>query len=262
MRYKTIEIHAADRVAVIWLNRPEVRNALDETLVAEVSSALERLESDADVGAVALAGRGPSFCGGIDLNWLKRLSGTSAQNKAAQHITALFHRLYSLRKPTVARVHGTSYAGGLGLISACDVAIATQDAEFCLSEVRVGLSATTIMPYVLRAIGERQVRRYVLSGERFSAAEAFRIGLVHDLARPEELDGAVDRMLGHLLAGIPAAQTSAKELAAQLSAQAITPALVAQTAARFAMSLGSAEAKAGIKALVAKRAAYKKKASV
>lgn len=255
MRNKTIEIHAANNVAVIWLNRPAVRNALDETMVTELGSALERLQDDDSVRAVVLAGRGEAFCSGLDLKWVRRMSSASPQAalRDAHRLTALFQRLYALNKPTVARVHGTSYAGALGLIAACDVAIAAQDAEFCLSEVKVGLAAASIMPYLVRAIGERQVRRYVLSAELFSAAEAFRIGLIHDLVLGEELDSAVNGLLGKLLQGAPLAQAKAKEFAVSLTGQTITPATASISAERFAAVWKSGEGKEGLSALIEKR---------
>jgi len=253
MRHKTIDIHAVDRVAVIWLNRPEVRNALNEAMVAELSSAFESLNADDSVRAVVLAGRGACFCAGIDVEWLKRTSGAAAQTSAARRLTQMFYRLYALKKPTVARVHGTSYAGALGLIAACDTAIAAQDAEFCLSEVKLGLAAATIMPYLVHAIGERHARRYALSAEMFTAAEAYRIGLVHELALEKELDGAVNDILGHVMQGAPGAQASAKDLAMSLAAEPITPAVASRTAEHFAAIWASGEAREGISALLKKR---------
>lgn len=253
MRYKTIELQCTKGVAVVWLNRPEVRNALDPAMVSELGAALDQLETDASVRAVAFAGRGAAFCAGLDLGWLKRLGAAKGRAADARRITGLLHRLYAFSKPTVARVHGTTFAGGLGLIAACDVAIAAQDAEFCLSEVRLGLAATTIMPYIVQAIGERHARRYALSAERFSAAEAYRIGLVHELSLTDELDGTVNRLLGELVQGAPEAQRNAKEFAIALAGRAITKQTAAKSAARFASVLNSREAREGIGALLAKR---------
>jgi methylglutaconyl-CoA hydratase len=222
-------------------------------MVAELEYAFDSLEADHSVRAVVLAGRGASFCAGIDLKWLQRVGSASARSKAAHELTRMFYRLHTLKKPTVARVHGTSYAGGLGLIAACDVAIAAQDAEFCLAEVKLGLAAATIMPYLVHTIGERHARRYVLSAETFTAAEAYRIGLVHDLARPEELDGAVNGILGHIMQGGPGAQASAKELIASLAGLSITPAIASRTAERFAELWNSSEGREGIRALLEKR---------
>ena len=256
MGYKAIELQCTQGVALVWLNRPEARNALDPAMVSEIGAALDDLESDASVRALVFAGRGTAFCAGLDLGWLKRLGAKGRGGVAdARRLTSLLHRLYAFPKPTVARVHGCTFAGGLGLIAACDIAIAAQDAEFCLSEVRLGLAATTIMPYIVRAIGERHARRYALSAERFSAAEAYRIGLVHDLALPGELDGTVNRLLGELVQGAPAAQANAKEFAIALAGQAITEQTAARSAARFSSVLASKEARGGIDALLAKQQA-------
>jgi methylglutaconyl-CoA hydratase len=153
----------------------------------------------------------------------------------------------------VARVHGTAYAGGLGLIAACDVAIATQDAEFCLSEVKIGMAAASILPYLIRSMGERHVRRYVLSAEVFSAADAYRTGLVHDLALPDELDAAVDATLEQLLKGGPAAQSTAKRLVNEFAVRPIDAAVVRDTAREFAALRGSREAREGVGAFLEKR---------
>jgi methylglutaconyl-CoA hydratase len=241
---------------VIWLNRPEVRNAFDDVLIGELTGALEALDADRSVRAVALAGRGPAFCAGGDLAWSRRMGAGSPQANArdARRLGAMFHRLYSMSKPTLARVHGSAYAGALGLIACCDVAVAAQDAEFCLSEVKLGLAAATILPYLVRSMGERHARRYVLSAEVFTAAEAYRIGLVHELAVPEELDAVVDGLLGQLVAGGPAAQAAAKRLIGTVSTKPLTPALVASTSDEFAALRASKEGLEGIGAFLEKRA--------
>jgi methylglutaconyl-CoA hydratase len=255
MKYRTLEVHAANGVSVVWLNRPEVRNAFNDVLIGELTEALEALDADRSVRAVALAGRGPAFCAGGDLAWSRRMGAGSQQANArdARKLGAMFHRLYSMRKPTLARVHGAAYAGALGLIACCDVAVAAQDAEFCLSEVNVGLAAATILPYLVRSMGERHARRYVLSAEVFTAADAYRTGLVHELAVPYELDAVVDAMLGQLLKGGPAAQAAAKRLFDEVAGRPLTPGMVAGTAAEFAALRASAEGKEGIGAFLEKR---------
>jgi methylglutaconyl-CoA hydratase len=229
---------------------------MNEAMVQELSDAFQQLEADDGVRAVVLAGRGAAFCAGIDLAWMKRMAaaGTQARSREARRLTEMLYRLHTMSKPTVARVHGASYAGALGLICACDMAVAAQDAEFCLSEVKVGLAAASIMPYLVRSLGERQVRRYALSAEVFGAAEAYRIGLVHDLALPEQLDGTVNELLGHLVQGGPAAQALAKTLACSLAGVPITRATPSRSAERFAEVLGSREAREGVSALLEKRA--------
>jgi methylglutaconyl-CoA hydratase len=253
--YETIEVHASNGVSVLWLNRPEVRNAFNETMIGEITSALDALDKDESVRVVAIAARGPAFCAGGDLAWSRRMgAGDQAANRRdALKMSRMFHRLHSMKKPTLARVHGKAYAGALGLIAACDIAIASHDAEFCLSEVNVGLAAATIVPYLLRSMGERHTRRYVVSAEVFSAAEAYRIGLLHDITVPEELDATVDRLLGQLLRGGPAAQATAKRLIDEVSARPLTSDLVERTASEFAALRASREGQEGIGAFLEKR---------
>src|SRR6266566_7013320 len=190
MTHKTIEIQAGLGVAVLWLNRPEVRNAFNDTMIAELTAAFGELEQDPAVRAVVLAGRGKVFCAGADLNWMKRMGELDfdENRRDAMAFGTMLNRLHALAKPTVARVHGAAFAGGMGLIAACDIAVASTDTEFCVSEVRLGLIPATISPYVLAAMGERAARRYFLTAERFTAAEAYRIGLVHDIVPAPELD--------------------------------------------------------------------------
>jgi methylglutaconyl-CoA hydratase len=255
VKHKTIEVHVSNGVAALWLNRPEVRNALDATMVAELTQALHTANDDRSIRAVVLAGRGPAFCAGGDLAASRRLGSgpANANERDAKALSALFHRLYSMEKPTLARIHGAAYAGGLGLIAACDIAVAAQDAEFCLSEVKVGMAAASILPYLLRAMGERHTRRFVLSAEVFSAADAYRIGLVHELAVPHELDDVVDSLLGRLVKGGPAAQSTAKRLIDEFAGRPLTPAVVSATAAHYAALRASEEGREGIAAFLEKR---------
>jgi methylglutaconyl-CoA hydratase len=252
----TIEVHSAEGVGVIWLNRPDVRNAMNDTMVAELTQALEDLEQDPAVRVVVLAGRGTLFCGGGDVKWMQRMGAGSAKANLAdaQRLTALLQRLYTLRKPTLARVHGAAYAGGLGLVAACDIAVAAQDAEFCLSEVKLGLAGVSILPYIARAMGERALRRYLLSAEVFSAAEAYRIGLVQELAMAGELDETVNTLLEQLLQGGPAAQALAKELIGPAAVRPLDQSMTAETSRRFADLRASDEAREGMAAFLEKRA--------
>jgi methylglutaconyl-CoA hydratase len=255
MKYKTLQIEAQHGVCVIWMNRPEVRNAFNETMIAELTQAFKAADADKNLRAVVLAGHGPAFCAGADLNWMKRMSGYSLrENHAdAMALAVMLNTIYMMKKPTVARVHGPAFAGGMGLVAACDIAVAAQDAEFCLSEVKLGLIAATISPYVVATMGERHARRYFLTAERFTAAEAFRIGLVHDLATMEELDASVNALLGHLLSASPAAIAASKELIRSVARGAIDQGMIADTAARISAARTSAHGKEGIRSFLEKR---------
>ena len=255
MKYRTLEVAAVHGVSVIWMNRPEVRNAFNETMIAELTQAFRAADADPGLRAVVLAGHGPAFCAGADLNWMKKMAAYSPEeNRAdAMGLASMLNTIYMMKKPTVARVHGPAFAGGMGLVAACDIAIAAQEAEFCLSEVKLGLTAATISPYVVAAMGERHARRYFLSAERFTAAEAFRIGLVHDLATTEELDASVNTLLSRLLEASPAAIAASKELIRRVAHGAIDPDMIADTAARIAAARASADGKEGVRSFLEKR---------
>jgi len=255
MKYQTLQITAQHGVGVIWINRPEVRNAFNETMIAELTQAFKAADADKNLRAVVLAGHGPAFCAGADLNWMKKMSGYSLkENRAdAMGLAAMLNTIYMMKKPTVARVHGPAFAGGMGLVAACDIAIAAQEAEFCLSEVKLGLIAATISPYVVAAMGERHARRYFLTAERFTAAEAFRIGLVHDITPMSELDAGVNALLGHLLSASPAAIAASKDLVRRVARGAIDRKMIADTAVRIAAARASAHGKEGIRSFLEKR---------
>ena len=244
-----------ESVALVVLARPEVHNAFDETLIAELTRALAALDRDDAVRAVVLLGEGRSFCAGADLNWMKRMAGYGRpENLAdANALAAMLKTLHRLSKPTIARVHGSAFGGGVGLVACCDIAIAAHDATFSLSEAKLGLIPATIGPYVVEAIGARAARRYFLSAERFTAAEAFRIGLVHDLYPMDELDSRINELLGALLVAGPRAQDEAKALIRAVSGRPIDDALIADTAARIARVRGSPEGKEGVAAFLEKR---------
>lgn len=255
MTYTTLETTLQQGVAVIWLNRPEIRNAMSAALIAELTDAMTAASEDDDVRAIVLAGRGTAFCAGADLNWMKAAADYGPeQNRAdAERLAVLLRTIAGSPKPTVARVHGPAYAGGLGLVSACDIAVASVDASFCLTEVRIGLIPSMISPYVIRAIGPRAASRWFLSAEVFDAAEAYRIGLVHELAPAEELDGAVNALLGALLMGGPHAIAQAKALIRDVAYRPIDDALVADTAARVARIRAGDEGREGIASFLEKR---------
>lgn len=256
MPYNTIEIETAHGVAVLWLNRPEVRNAFNETMIAELSSAFGELDTDPEIRAVVLAGRGKVFCAGADLNWMKRMAELDFEDnrKDALAFGDMLSRLYLMRKPTLARLHGAVFAGGMGLAAACDIALASTDTEFCVSEVRLGLTPATISPYVLAAMGERYAHRYFLSGERFTAAEAYRIGLVQDIAPPEELDTMANAILGELVQRAPGAQAATKALIDVVAKRPIGPDLMRDMATRIATARASDEGREGVRAFLEKRA--------
>lgn len=244
-------------VAIVTLNRPEIRNAFDDSLIANLTRALRELDVDPGVRAVVLAGNGPAFCAGADLNWMKRMAGYGYEQNLedANALAAMLKTLDRISKPTIARVHGPAFAGGVGLVAACDIAIgAALDAEFCLTEVKLGLSPATISPYVVRAMGERAARRYFLSGERFDAAEAYRLGLLSDLAQKEELDATINALLGHIVAGGPAAHARIKDLIRTVARGGpVSDALIDDTAKRIAEIRVSPEGREGVASFLEKR---------
>lgn len=255
MAYQTLEIEHPSQVATIWLNRPEVRNAFNETSIADITRAFRQLEQDRDVRVIVLAARGKAFCAGADLNWMKKMaSHTDAENLAdAGALAEMLKVIYRCCKPVIARVQGDCYAGGLGLISACDLVVAAEPAGFCLSETRLGLIPATISPYVIRAIGERTARRYFLTAERFDAAEAKRIGLVHEVVDEASLDQEIARLAEALLACSPHALDEAKRLIHDVSCEPIDDELIADTVRRIADIRGSDQGREGVQAFLTKR---------
>ena len=255
--YEMIDVAVRNAVAIVVLNRPEVHNAFNEALIGELTAALGALDRDPRVRAVVLAGAGESFCAGADLNWMKKMAAFSqAQNLAdANALAAMLATLDALSKPTIARVHGAVFGGGVGLVACCDVAIGTQDAVFSFSEARLGLIPATISPYVIEAIGARAARRYFLTAERFTAAEAYRLGLLHDLALPEELDARVNELLGTLLTAGPRAQAECKALLRAIANRPVDARMIADTAQRIARVRSSPEGREGVAAFLAKRKA-------
>jgi methylglutaconyl-CoA hydratase len=250
-----LEIHVARRVAVVWLAREKVRNAFNETLIGELAAAFTRLGDDDGVRAIVLAGRGPAFCAGADLDWMRRMAVYShAENRAdARALAGMLRTIYTCPKPTIARVHGDAYAGGMGLVAACDVAVAANTAHFCLSETRLGLIPATIGPYVVRAMGEQAARRYALTAERFDAAEALRLGFVHAVAAPEVLDARVDELLAALLQTSANAVREAKRLVRDVAGRPVDEALAEDTAERIAAIRASDDGREGVRAFLDKR---------
>jgi len=255
--YSTITVDVRESVALVTLARPSVHNAFDATLIRELTQALAALDGDAGVRAVVLLGEGKSFCAGADLNWMKEMAGYDEERNLAdaKEMAWMLRTLYLLGKPTIARVHGSVFGGGVGLVSCCDIAFAAHDATFSLSETKLGLIPATIGPYVVEAIGARHARRYFVSAERFTSAEAYRIGLVHDICPLEELDGRINELLAAVLLAGPRAQAEAKALIRAVGARPIDNAVIADTATRIARVRGSPEAKEGMAAFLEKRAA-------
>jgi methylglutaconyl-CoA hydratase len=242
-------------VRTLWLNRPELHNAFDEALIASLTAAVELAGSTATVRVLVLAGRGRSFCAGGDLNWMLRAAKhTPEQNLAdARLLAKLFQTVSDCPKPVVARVHGNALAGGTGLAAACDLVVADTTARFGTTEVRIGLVPGTIAPYLVRAIGPRAASRYFLTGERFDAAEAHRLGLVHELCAPEELDAVVAKQAAALQAGGPESLREAKALLRHVTGRVIDTQLMDETAQWIARVRGTAEAQEGLTAFLAKR---------
>lgn len=256
MTTQNLIVEVADGVGRVTLNRPEIRNAFDDALIAALTKAMKALEADKRVRVVLLAGAGPAFCAGADLNWMKRMAKyTYAQNlKDARALATMLKTIDRLAKPTLARVHGAAFAGGTGLVAACDIAIGVPEAEFCLSEAKLGLSPATISPYVIRAMGERAARRYFLTAERFSGVEAHRIGLLTELVPHGELDAKVAGITGHLLQGGTEALKAIKDLIRAASRGGpVTDRLVEDTARRIAKIRTSKEGREGIASFLEKR---------
>ncbi len=255
MDYQTLEIVRDGHVATVWMNRPEVRNAFNEQSIAELTHGFRALDRERAVRVIVLAARGPAFCAGADLNWMQRMAAYSEEeNRAdAQALADMLHAIYDCSKPTVARVHGDCYAGGMGLVAACDIALAADGVEFCLSEVRLGLIPATIAPYVMRAMGERAAHRYFLTAERFSAQEAARIGFAHEVVPAADIDAVLARITHHLGAGSPHAQDECKRLLREIGGETIDAALIADTARRIGEVRVSPQGREGIRAFLEKR---------
>ncbi len=255
MEYTTLEIVTAGHVATIWLNRPDFRNAFNETSIAEITHAFRALDRDRQLRVIVLAAHGPAFCAGADLNWMKKMAGYSEQENLtdAAALADMLQAIHECSKPTIARVQGDCYAGGMGLVAACDIALTVERAEFCPSEVKLGLIHATISPYVIRALGERASRRYFLTAERFSAARALQLGFVHEVVGEDQLDDAVARIAHAIASCSPHAVGEAKRLVRDVAGEAIEPHLVADTVRRIAEVRVSPEGREGVAAFLEKR---------
>ncbi|HQV08881.1 MAG TPA: enoyl-CoA hydratase/isomerase family protein, partial [Thauera sp.] len=255
--YETLEIQREAGVATIWMNRPDVHNAFNAQLIADLTTACIELDADDTVRAVVLAGRGKSFSAGADLNWMKAAGEASeAENFAdAMKLAGMLRTLAEMNKPTIARVHGAALGGGMGLASACDICIAGDKAVFATSEVKFGIIPSAISPYVIRAIGERQAYRYFQTAERINATRAATLGLAHEAVATEELDAKVSEVVEALLQGGPKSQAAAKDLIRAVANRPVSDAVVEDTARRIASLRVTPEAKEGLAAFLDKRPA-------
>ena len=251
-----IEIEQRGAVRWLWLNRPEVRNAFNDALIADIAAAFADVEASPDTRVVVVAGRGPSFCAGADLNWMRAMANYShADNHSdALKVARMFHAVHSCSKPVIARVQGDAFGGGVGLAAACDIVVAAESVSFVLSEVKLGIVAATISPHVVRAMGARQAARYMLTAEKFSAKRAHELGLVHELATADSLDASVGSLCQSLLAASPAALAATKKLLADVVEAPIDDVLLAATAKCIADARVSPEGREGIAAFLEKRA--------
>ncbi len=255
MNKDMLQTEIRDGVATLRMNRPEVHNAFDDALIAALTAELHRLDQLPEARVIVLAANGKSFSAGADLNWMRRMAKYSQEVnlRDAMSLAGLMRCLDGLKKPTVARVQGAAFGGGVGLVACCDIAIASTEAAFSLTEVRLGLIPSVISPYVIAAIGEREARRYFLTAERFDAMEARRIGLVHDVVDSGALDEAVANIVGQLLKGGPQALAAAKKLIADVSRRPMDDALSAETARRIAAIRIESEGQEGLAAFMEKR---------
>ncbi len=244
-----------DGVGWVTLTRPEVHNAFNDTLIAELTTVFAGFGTDERVRAVVLEARGRSFSAGADLKWMQSMAGYSEEENLtdARALADLMRTLNELPRPTMALCQGPTFGGGIGLLACCDIVIAAETANFSFSEVRLGLIPSVIGPYVMAAMGERPARRYFLTGESFTAAEALRLGLVHQVVPDEALRDAGGRVLRALLRGGPQAQIDAKDLILAISGRPIDDELVEDTARRIARIRTTEEGREGIAAFLDKR---------
>ena len=250
-----IDVQFSDRIARVFLNRPEVRNAFNDSVITELADTFTRLGNDPGLRAIVLGGHGKAFCAGADLNWMKSMAGYGWEDNRADatRLAEMLWAIYSCPLPVVGRLQGDCYAGGMGLAACCDVLIAAEGMHFCLSEARLGLLPATISPYVMRAMGEQAARRYFITAERFSAAQARDMGFVHELVAPDALDPKVDEIVALLVANGPAAVKACKRLVQDFVGREITQDLRAETARRIADIRASDEGREGVQAFLNKR---------
>ena len=255
MKWQTLKVAITGQAATVTLNRPNVCNAFNETVVRELEHSFGALADRSEIRIIVLAGAGKCFSAGADLSWMKAMAVMSDEENFsdAYRLATMLRTIYTSPKPVIARVHGDAYGGGVGLIAAADIAVAADSACFSLSEVRLGLIPAIISPYVIRAIGARAARRYFITAERFDASDALRIGLVHKVATTDALDAAVESVVAAILRNGPGAVTKSKQLVQDLDGQLLSDELLADTARRIAQIRGSGEAHEGVRAFLEKR---------
>ncbi len=242
-------------VATLTLCRPQQHNAFDDDIIAAISAQLDQLAGDDSIRLLVLAAEGKSFSAGADANWMRRMAGYDYQHnlRDAQALASMLEKLQNFPQPTIARVQGAAYGGGVGLVSCCDFAIGGERASFCLSEVKIGLIPATISPYVMAAIGPRAARQYFISAEAFDAEQANQLGLLSHCVASEELDAAVESLCTRLLKNGPAAMREAKRLCLDYQDAEVSPALVADSCERIAKLRVSPEGQEGLGAFLEKR---------
>ncbi len=242
-------------IAQITMSRPDVRNAFNDEMITELTQAFTQLGARDDVRCIVLAAQGPAFCAGADLNWMRKMADYSTDENLADaaKLAEMLRVMYECPKPTVARVQGDVVAGGMGLVAACDIAVSTDSANFCLSEVRLGLIPATISPYVIRAMGARAAHRYFLTAERFNALEALRIGFVHEVVPADQLDLKVGEITAALCSASPNAVKMCKKLVQEVAGSEMSQRLIAQTVAGIADIRSSAQGKEGVSSFLQKR---------
>jgi methylglutaconyl-CoA hydratase len=255
MDYLTIQVNINYGAATVTLDRPELKNAFNDVVIAELTHVFQELGQMDNVRAIVLAANGPVFCAGADLNWMKKMAHfTPEENLAdAEKLAEMLYQVYSCAKPVIAKVQGDCYAGGMGLVAACDIAVAVDSAHFCLSEVKLGLVPATISPYVIKAMGANAARRYFLTAEKFNAQEAHRIGFVHEAVAAENLNTTVEQIVKNILGNSPSAMVMAKWLVGDVAGAEIDEELLAYTAECIAEVRSSAEGKEGVASFLEKR---------
>lgn len=253
--YKTLKIEKKNAGAFITLNRPEVHNALNDVMIAELTAAIKAAEKELSTRYLFISGEGKSLCAGADIHWMRQAASNSFdQNVAdARKLAELFEVIYQVRFPVIVHAKGSVFGGGVGLVAASDIVIAESDTVFCLSEVKLGIIPAVISPYVIRAMGERQAKRYIITAERFSGAQAHAMGLVHHVMAAEEIPTILTNLQSALLLGSPMAQQHAKRLLNEVNGRPISKETHEMTAHAIAEARASSDGKEGLQAFLEKR---------
>lgn len=252
----SIELTKHNGIATVTLNRPEKHNAFDDDVIAQMATAFEDVDADESVRVMILASTGRSFSAGADLAWMKRMASYSYDENLgdARALAGMLKTLNNLSKPSIARIQGAAFGGAVGLVSCCDIAIASPRASFCLSEVKIGLTPATISPYVIAAIGSRAARRFFITAEHFNAEQALALNLIAEICNEESLDTRISQFADTILANSPAAISAAKKLVQDVSFSGIDDGLIEETCKRIATIRTSKEGQEGLTAFLEKRA--------